>query len=98
MESIRFREWISNRKEKKTNLPRVVYKFRYFRSQKRYVSSLLLLFFFILLVDSFSQKFLKAFISSKQIDRANIFKSAGSRGDARHTTDGNRCEDFLILV
>ena len=47
-----------------------------FQVKKRNVSSLLLLFFFILLVDSFSQKFLKAFTISKQIDRAIIFKTA----------------------
>ena len=47
-----------------------------FQVKKRNVSSLLLLFFFILLVDSFSQKFLKAFTISKQIDCAIIFKTA----------------------
>ena len=85
MESIRFIEWISNRKEKTTNLPRVEsldcsritnLGINIFQVKKRNVSSLLLLFFFILLVDSFSQKFLKAFTISKQIDCAIIFKTA----------------------
>ena len=71
MESIHFIQWLES--EKTTNLPCTAWLFedfcllRYFPSQKRYVSSLLILFRFILLVDSFTQTFFKAFTCSVSI-------------------------------